>query len=281
MGLRPDHIMPTQPSAFVVLAAARTGSTLLGNGLADHRGILYYGEVFHDNLLRRAAEAARKTVGVGVVRNLPNGFRVCTDAQDGYAYLVDLFQPRCRADAIGIKLLYHHARSGPTSSAWRFLQMRPDIRVVHLRRSDWLASFVSLERAKRSGCWHTTTPPEVTPFSVSPADCLKWFQDLTCSQASIERLIANKPIIDVQYEELTTDFSGTISRIYSYLGLTEIHVPVPRLAKVATVPPWIELDNYSELRLCFRRSKFARFFPDKSKTHLCSLQSAAPPHSQY
>jgi hypothetical protein len=76
---------------FLLLGSYRTGSTLVANSVVDHPEILFYGEVFHNVLHRREAEAARQTLGHGMRQRLPLGLPVCRNEDDGFAYLTRLF----------------------------------------------------------------------------------------------------------------------------------------------------------------------------------------------
>ena len=233
----------------------------MGNALADHPEILFFGEVFHVYPFRRVAEAARATLGAGVVRRLPLGLPVCRDEDDGSRYLGRLFDQGTGFRATGFKLFYHHARSGAVASAWDYLAATPRLKIVHLRRSNWLESLVSLERARMTGTWHATAPQQVRAFCLSPQCCRRYFEDLERSAALVQPLLDTHAVLELEYRQVVAEFQPLLARICAFLDVEPAAPLTARLVKIAQVEPSRELTNYHELRACFRDTPYSRFFP--------------------
>jgi LPS sulfotransferase NodH len=245
---------------FLLLGAARTGSTLVGNALVDHPEILFYGEIFHHRLHRRVAEAARETMGHGVLRRLPLGLPVCRDEDDARAYLAGLFSRGSAFAATGFKLFYDQARRGRVSTAWDYVADDPAMKVVHLLRANWLESLISQERAIRTGVWHSADPPTAGSFCLSPEQCLEFFEHLDQSRARAQSVLDSHPVLELEYSQLAADFHRSVVRVCSFLGVSADRAFVPRLAKLSRQEPRDELANYEELRDFFRPTPYARFF---------------------
>lgn len=246
---------------FVLLGNRRTGSTVVGNALADHPQVLFYGEIFHKVIARRSAEAGRRTLGAGVKRSLPNGIPVCLDSDSGYEYLKGLFSQELAYRAIGFKIFYFQAREGSIASAWDLLAEQRDIAIIHLLRSNFLESLVSFYRARRSGIWHVDTPTSTAPFSLTPTQCLDFFEEHERWSSVTEPLLNAHPVLEVEYDEIKDDFQSTMSRIFTFLDLSADVSPTVLLKKIAQKSLQEELLNYRELRQYFQATAYARYFP--------------------
>jgi hypothetical protein len=246
---------------FLLLGSFRTGSTLVANSLVEHPEILFYGEVFHNVLHRRKAEAARETLGHGVLRRLPLGLPLCRNDDDGFDYLARLFSRGSRFGATGFKLFYDHAGSGPVSAAWEYVASDRRIRIIHLFRDNWLESLVSHERAMLTGVWHSPNPPSAGSFRLSPEKCRAHFARLEELGPRVQPILDTHPVFGLEYRQLVGDFQQSMVRLCSFLQVSSDREFVPRFAKLARKEPRYELANYEELQVCFRGTPYARFFP--------------------
>lgn len=245
---------------FIILANGRSGTTLVANGLADHPQVLVYGELFHRDPVRRADDASRRTIGAGVWRRLPQGVAACGETEDGAAYVARLFAQAPGAyRAIGFKLGKGHAREGASNSVWPYLASLRSLRVVHIQRANWLATLISRERAVRTRVWHTPTPPRSQPFRLDPELCRRHFERLETNAALAAPLLEQRPVLEVDYDDLSADFSSCMQRIWTFLEADPLHVP-SRMSKIAKLEPHEEIVNYDELRKLFRNTPYARFF---------------------
>jgi LPS sulfotransferase NodH len=249
-------------SAFIVFGAERTGTTVIGNSLATHPEILYYGELFHTALLRRSEEASRKTLGHGIVKNLTAGIPVCKDEDDGFQYLQSILE-RCAVRRVtGFKMLYHHAHSGNVARAWQYIAHNSHIKLIHVRRRNLLESLLSRERAEVSGIWHSPQPVVTTPLTLAPAQCLAYFIRYEEMFENFQPLLDSHPVLEVWYDELLADFSGLINRILLFLGVDAVSDCYPLIKKIASRPIEADVTNYRQLRLLFSHTPYARYFRD-------------------
>ena len=260
---------------YILLGTRRTGSTVVSNSLADHPQVLQYGEIFLDVesvnagderfreevLSKRTAEAARQTMGREIMRYLPNGLPVCRDTDDGHEYLARLFSQPVSEQAIGFKIFYDHARRGPIASAWDYLDRHTEIRILHIQRRNWLESLISVARAKRNRVWHSMKSLTTEPFAITPARCQEYFGEMERWRDVIQPLLSNHPVLELEYQQLLEDFSGTMARTCDFLEVNSEIAMVPSLVKIAQHEPHIELTNYQELQSHFRNTPYAEFFP--------------------
>ena len=197
----PDAVVP-----FIVLTSHRTGSNLLVSLLADHPRVHATGEVLSRHVpLALVCPEARSWERLTPARLLHR--RVF--GRPGVA-------------AAGCKVFYHHG-AGFSRSAWAYLAALPDLRVVHLRRRDRLARYVSYLRAMQDGAWlradgdASTAPQE--PVVVDPAGFVAhatmWEQR---RRAALERL-GGSAVLEVWYEDLVADREATMAAVFSHLGV--------------------------------------------------------------
>lgn len=246
---------------FVVLATGRTGSTLLGNALADHPEILFYGELFHAYEDRRRAEAARRTMGAGVERHLPHGVPVCEPADDGREYITRLFSQRAEHAAIGFKLMYDQAREGAAATVWDALRERTSIRVVHLTRRNLLESLISIKRAELTRVWHSREClSDMTAFRLNPQECQEYFDSLVAMRRLAAPLLESRPVLTLEYGELAAEFESTMRKAFSFLEVAPNVTVRKHLAKIARLAPHDEILNYAQLKRNFEHTPYAEMF---------------------
>lgn len=247
---------------FILLGTARTGSTLVGNALADHPEVLYYGEIFHRQLDRRAAEAARETIGLGVRRDLPLGLPVCRNEDDGQTYLERLFSQGVGWPAVGFKLFYDQARNGPIARVWEYLAASKALKIVHLQRN-WLETFVSLKRAWQTGTWHSTRPLELPPIEVDRGECQEYFETLERAQALVQSLLDTHAVLNVEYADLAPDFPAGMRSICKFLGVDPRFEFKAHIARLGTRPLPEDVANYFDLCAHFAATRWSRFFSQR------------------
>ena len=138
---------------LVVVAAPRTGSTMLATMLNAHPDVVCGGEVLNDVWIdtggridwahkSRHARALEDDPAIHALRR-----------EDPIAFLGRLNELAAAEGfrVVGFKLLYAHGslRAGVVE----YLAGLPDLSVIHLRRLDRLRRLVSLKRAVASGEW--------------------------------------------------------------------------------------------------------------------------------
>lgn len=246
---------------FIILASTRTGTTVVGNALADHPAVLYFGVLFHYLPARRAEEAGRITIGAGVTRSLSDGVPFCREGDDRAAYVQRVLgRTKPGVGAVGFKLFYAQARRGPNASVWDYLDADLDLRIVHVRRDNWLESLVSQERAARTNVWHTRGATDSEPFAIAPARCLRFFERKARALAAAEAVLRAHAVLEVEYAEIAGEFPTVPGE----------HLPLSRRRSHSgrRCPPGQdraqalheELSNFEALLRHFSGTPYERFF---------------------
>jgi LPS sulfotransferase NodH len=240
---------------FVLLCHQRSGSTLLNLALRQHPRLFVHGEMLSDN-----EEQKRRWFNVG-----GRWFQGPDD--DAVAFVRDHVLVGRAGDrdlGVGFKLMHYHANSGRAAAVWDYLAAETEIRIVHLRRHDLLATCVSDLTAQRSGQWsvqvNTDERPQAVPrFAVDAGECRRYFEQLEAAIAAGRARFAAHPYLELRYEDLVADFQGELARVWRFLDVAP-HASKQRLVKQALLPPSQQLSNFDELRASFCGTRWEPFF---------------------
>lgn len=249
---------------FVLCGMPRSGTTVVGGALHAHPNVLFYGELFNDVAGVRRNEAARVTLGAGwQVATAPDerALRPCGFEESGYRYLEDFYAAASDSGAVGFKLLWDQAAAGANADAWRYLVEQPELRVIRIRRDNVLDIVCSYVRARLTRRWHSTGGVAANPrFVLPPHECAPLFERFSRLPPLHDRLVAEHPVLDVDYADIEHAFAGTMTRIFAFLEVDAQPSVQPRLEKIARYSPAEAIANYAELKRHFADSPYARHF---------------------
>jgi LPS sulfotransferase NodH len=128
-----------------------------------------------------------------------------------------------------------------------------------------LAVGVSYVEALRSGQWHfraghaPSSRPPLEPIHLTPDQCRSYFQMLQADRDRTEAFFAHRPMLRVDFEDLTIDPSAELTRIQAFLGV-RFPLRAPAFKKQATRPLRDRIANYAELEAAFADTPWAVFF---------------------
>lgn len=109
----------------------------------------------------------------------------------------------------------------------------PEVRVIFLRREDWLAQLASEELAQQTGIWHVAPPgvdylsddgcaeppPASAALKIPPAACHRYRQAVLRREAAARHLLRRNPRCELTYEQLTVDWESALERVQRFLDL--------------------------------------------------------------
>jgi LPS sulfotransferase NodH len=240
---------------FVVLGRSRVGSNLLRSLLNAHPHILTYGEVFrdtndldwdHSGYFQN--EGTRTLIGRDPVRFVETR-------------LLGRYPRSVRA--VGFKLFYYHAREGAQAGIWPWLEQRRSIKVIHLKRENLLQTHVSRKRAAMTGRWVNTSgePDKIVKLQLDYDEVVADFEQTRKWESDCDRTFAAHPMLQVQYEQLASDFVSEARRLESFLGVPS-RVVRPTTSKQATQSLAETVTNYHELKARFASTPWVSFFSE-------------------
>jgi hypothetical protein len=172
--------------------------------------------------------------------------------------------------AVGFKLFYYHAKEPPFSDVWRRLEDDRSVRIVHLRRGNILAQYLSLQVAHRTDVWSTTSKSSsgAEPIRLDIEACRKHFESVSGWEADCARRFGSHAMHDVLYENLLADQDGAMAALQRFLGLSERGGLEARVARQRTVPLSQAILNFEELRTAFRGTAWSGFFDEAAQNGL-------------
>ena len=216
--------LPAGVTPFLVLAAGRSGTTLLV-----------------DELNRRWDD----------VRSLREAFNANT--REGHTFEETLGRVYF-ADSghrfVGCKVFRGHV----TDSELRRILALPGMRVIILRRTNVLRKYVSLQIAIRDDQWHASRSDEVLraeerAVDVDLASFLRYRAVTDHAYDRFDQAVRGLPVLRITYEELSADLDGTLRRVGTFLGAGDPDIePTPHLVRQNPEPLRVLIRNYDELR---------------------------------
>jgi LPS sulfotransferase NodH len=188
---------------FVIICAARTGSTFLVHLLRSNPQVISHGEVFTDSgigfLMGKYAQQRRR--GELSEEEL---YQLRTDSLPGFfdKYVYD-FQGK---KAAGFKFKTDEMFLELYADVTNYLQENSNIQVLFLRRKNLLDQYISHQVVLNQTAVTLITDdkdrPVVQPFEVDINDCKKYIACVKQREKDALRLLSGHDVYFVNYEEL-------------------------------------------------------------------------------
>jgi LPS sulfotransferase NodH len=240
------------PMRFIILCAARTGSTMLRFLLNSHPEIVCHGEVM---------------TGTGFVGLAPGPSPIRTKLErlrdaDPVRFMREfVLYGEDVAGAVGFKIKYEELSRPEFSPILEDLLADKDLRVIHLRRRNRFERLVSLAVAHRVGLnliFSEDQRPAVPSFHLSPAQCEADFAEVEARETEFAARFGDHPLIETTYEDILA--GDDLTRVQEFLGVRPALLQ-PSTLKIVDKSVKDLVENYSELRAAFAGTAHERFFP--------------------
>lgn len=241
---------------FVILAAPRTGSTLLAERCASHPSVRCYGELLAPHGVDWLNAAGPRSGWIMRYRD-----------HDRLRFLDTFVWHRQPADirAVGFKLLYqqflpHRGTLAP------YLRGHEGLHVIRLRRRNLLANFASARVAALTGRYtlrDAHARPELPKVVLSPDECEDWFRRHRLTERMLATLFRGHPMIDIAYEDLDRDAAAFDARICGFLGVAARPLGQSTV-KLDPLPLTERIANFDALARHFAGTEWEDFFSDEA-----------------
>lgn len=231
---------------FVLISHGRAGTNALGRALGENRDVDLSGEMFHPDHAERQP-----------VRGAPNDGTIPGDELVEQHLFGRAAHPVC-----GFKLFYFHARDTPGEfRVWPWLLANPDVRVLLVVRRNLLKAFASEQRARQTGSWfpqpgRPVPPPK--PIVLETAQALRYVFTMDAYRNWAHRVFADRPLLEVTYEDMAENFEREVGRTATFLGLTPHKPRTVFTAREAPISP-ASVANYKALSDVFSRTIYSDF----------------------
>jgi LPS sulfotransferase NodH len=249
-------------SKFIILGQGRSGSNMLIGLLNSHSQVVSYGELFlsaerinwgfpkHDQylysqkILSLRNNNSEKFLKKHIFKRYPTPI-----------------------SAVGFKLFYSHAKGDASETVWNFLKNRQDIKIIHIKRNNFLKSFLSYQKALITDEWLVisqkgiSNQPKDMKIYLDAQDCLDHFNYMQNSMLEYDLFFEQHQKIDVTYEALSTDYPSVMRQVQDFLKVDQETLE-PNTVKQSSLSLSESITNYFELKEQFQNTLWSVFFED-------------------
>jgi|ERR1043166_3836080 LPS sulfotransferase NodH len=229
---------------FIILCAARTGSTMLRHQLTSHPEICCHGEVM-------TSAAMRSFVGLDDKAEPPLAAKLLELRQrDPVGFMNEFVLFAGTKRAVGFKIKYEELVLPEWQAVLNALLADTELKVIHLTRRNRLKRVISKITATKVNRVYNVLKSGDLPtrqrLRVSPQECIADFKEVAEREEKFRNLFGHEKIESV-YEELVEPNTGELERIQSFLGVAPQPLP-PQTLKINPDTLSDILENYDELK---------------------------------
>jgi len=241
---------------FIILAHARSGSSLVIRSLSRHDQVVGFGELF-----------VRERIGFNVegydnfsVRLLKARKKYPIQFLDRYIF--SAYQDKKLA--VGFKLFPDQLDNKHYRCVWDWINQNQDLAIVLLSRQNRLATYTSLRVAIQTGVFGISEKSQRlnTKVTIDADDLLAEFRKRERYEVDVKERTANHRVLEMTYEELSEDPRARIQDIQRFLGLDPLD-PSIQFIKQEVRPLREVINNYYELKERFANTKWKSYFEEK------------------
>ncbi|MDZ7784550.1 MAG: sulfotransferase [Halioglobus sp.] len=233
---------------FVIVGAARTGSTLLVRTLNSLEGVRCHGELlgdrvrgYEDDFDPTAASPAEREARMAALKRERDA--------DPVAFIGAALAGNQRAS--GFKALYAAFLDPRWRAVIDSLLADEDVRFIHLRRRNGLRRFVSETVLRAGGPNHSAAggrSEQRVRVHIDVGEFKRVEAQIARQAAQIDELLSGQSVFELSYEALADDTPAAVSRVCDFLGLAVSPPDIrPALHKVGAADIRDTVSNYREL----------------------------------
>jgi LPS sulfotransferase NodH len=240
--------MPESTKRFVIIANARSGSTMFRNLLDSHADILCFGEILNQRKILWDQGMLNDTFDTDEMKT--------ARAADPVGFVDAVYEAAGQEPCthVGFKsLYYHYAYDRKHQRLLAYLLENEDIGIIHLKRRNLFKMYCSMQIAQKRVARGTTMnayrPDDVEgdiSITVDPLHCLDFLRRAQVDEAKMDTLFAHREPHQVVYEELAEATDEVMRGVLAYLGAR--HRPMAASTyKVRRQPIEEVVSNYAEV----------------------------------
>jgi hypothetical protein len=264
----------TDRSEFVVVAPARSGSTMLVHALDSHPDICCHGEVLGRHRVWAFSQKARQPVmQKSVHMRQPEYWQSLLNLREKdhvVFYREYLFSPKITQRAVGFKILYPQLLDLHFADVVEQICADVSVGVIYLHRRDTFRRFLS-ERlyldsiARKNASTVVPAGPGVT------IDLDHFVQGVRNHEAALRRAqkwLEGHRSITVYYEDLVHNKGRTLAGLQEFLGV-EVRDLEYRTKKASGDSPETMIINFSEIEDRANEPKYAPYLAQSDMLNPC------------
>lgn len=234
---------------FVIVGAARTGSTMLVKTLDGVTGIRCHGELLNNDGVRGYADGFDAFAATPQERKARGSRLDRARKTDQAAFIRDALASD--AAATGFKALYSAFFDPRWSRAIDYLRGEPAVKFVHLVRHNDLRRYVSEQILNAGGTNHSAVGGRSNRSVRVTIDIDAFCRSRDATRSELERarqLMAGHDVLEVSYEDMAGQPGAVIAGVCEFLGVVVDPGSVePALQKVGASDLRESVHNFDEL----------------------------------
>ena len=246
---------------FIISCAARTGSTMLRYMLDSHPEITCHGEVFKARGISRFLKADKRPYGLSPLYNHLSGEFHSSQVADFISNnLLRTQNANCKASGFKFKTDEYFNISFTEVST--YIHSNNSIKVIHLKRRDLLAQYVShlMVKKKKSKtvefdeATKGSKDPSLSATKISISRLIDFMEDVVIRENNIIKELRHHDTKEVYYEDIIIPESQSIKDLQLFLNVT----PQPLQTKTKKILSEYHslIKNESEVLAALQSSKF-------------------------
>lgn len=197
---------------FVVLTSPRSGSNFLMSQICSHKQAHIFGELFNPTNVLAAYYGWPFPLYKKENKSFFMNYRNDKPIEFLDKYIYRKYDKRIKV--VGFKLFYDHRSN---EEVWDYL-LSNNIKIIHLIRTNFLDSYVSLLIAQKNSIWKSTKKINKNIIvNVDVEKMLRYFRSIEDNIMENTRFFKNSDILEVSYDDLFTE--KTIKDVLDFLNL--------------------------------------------------------------
>ncbi len=249
---------------FIVLAAHRSGTTLLLSSLESHPQITCHKRIFTvDVMIKRVwvrdrpGSSFHQFRTASLKRRLDYVFRSKQLIND---FMSELDAPGDDVRQVGVRVIYAEADKHPEILQWA---KDHDVGIIHLIRENALKTLLSAETARKRGLSHSTSKVKGITVHLSPFKLKLQLTRLTQQIEKYRMALKNTRHLEVSYEALVARPEAETQRILEFLQLEQVGSLTTNLVKLNPNSLQHIIENYAEVKQALQGTAFEKFFEEE------------------
>ena len=238
---------------YIIMSHPRSGSTMLTGILSQHSQIISFHELFHSRHIQFYTRGYNNHSKPLLL------LRYCYPTYFLDHFIFPAYSENIKA--VGFKVFPVHLNRIPFAPVWEWLNCNKDVKVIFLTRRNLLATYLSLEKARKSGRWaiRDTSKLDKENVTLNYKRLIKQFNRHRKLTTEAFNRLSNHQIFQITYEEIISDYKNKIRNIQNFLEVDfEPHEPIHKKQEMRPLSEVIT--NYNELRDRFINTEWSSFF---------------------
>lgn len=236
---------------FILIAHARSGSSMVLGALKTHPQIFSFNEIFVSGSIDFQIK--------GYDNHSVELLRLRMKSPDNFLdqYIYSPYKPSIRA--VGFKLFPEQIDN--TKGLWQWLERNSDVRVIDLCRSNLLATYTSYLIAVKTKTFaiKDESQRKNTRVQIDPKKFLAEFEKRESYNRKIQNCLRHHSVLKVFYEDVVADPHECFKQMQDFLGVDHQFIETPTI-KQQTLPLSEVITNFEDLRQYFSGTDLSKYF---------------------